>query len=164
MRLSLPETQTYILHRCRQVLTDSQTCRTIRALMFRCVDFPWTSWNREMAEGEGFEPPLPVRVKRFSRPPVSTTHTSLREWRVHSDHSGAAGQSKARCPPPSTDMTLRAVPACYGTILVTGRASLFDTHFAVTLLSCPIPSGFFLIHRPLIYPPWPLMFPVHVSI
>ena len=34
-----------------------------------------------MAEGEGFEPPLPVRVKRFSRPPVSTTHTSLREWR-----------------------------------------------------------------------------------
>src|SRR6202020_2476436 len=34
-----------------------------------------------MAEGEGFEPPLPVRVKRFSRPPVSTTHTSLRERR-----------------------------------------------------------------------------------
>ena len=31
-----------------------------------------------MAEGEGFEPPLPVKVKRFSRPPVSTTHTSLR--------------------------------------------------------------------------------------
>jgi hypothetical protein len=32
-----------------------------------------------MAEGEGFEPPLPFRVKRFSRPPVSTAHTSLRE-------------------------------------------------------------------------------------
>src|SRR5579875_1992751 len=32
-----------------------------------------------MAEGEGFEPPLPFRVKRFSRPPVSTTHTSLRK-------------------------------------------------------------------------------------
>ena len=31
-----------------------------------------------MAEGEGFEPPLPVKVKRFSRPPVSATHTSLR--------------------------------------------------------------------------------------
>jgi hypothetical protein len=31
-----------------------------------------------MAEGEGFEPPLPARVKRFSRPPVSTAHTSLR--------------------------------------------------------------------------------------
>ncbi len=35
-----------------------------------------------MAEGEGFEPPLPFRVKRFSRPPVSTTHTSLRKWQV----------------------------------------------------------------------------------
>src|SRR6202000_1082020 len=34
--------------------------------------------NSLMAEGEGFEPPLPVRAKRFSRPPVSTTHTSLR--------------------------------------------------------------------------------------
>ena len=31
-----------------------------------------------MAEGEGFEPPVPFRVQRFSRPPVSTTHTSLR--------------------------------------------------------------------------------------
>jgi hypothetical protein len=31
-----------------------------------------------VAEGEGFEPPLPVKVKRFSRPPVSTAHTSLR--------------------------------------------------------------------------------------
>jgi hypothetical protein len=31
-----------------------------------------------VAEGEGFEPPLPFRVKRFSRPPVSTAHTSLR--------------------------------------------------------------------------------------
>ena len=37
-----------------------------------------TSSDLELAEGEGFEPPLPVRVKRFSRPPVSTTHTSLR--------------------------------------------------------------------------------------
>jgi hypothetical protein len=35
-------------------------------------------WNQIMAEGEGFEPPLPVKVKRFSRPPVSTAHTSLR--------------------------------------------------------------------------------------
>ena len=33
---------------------------------------------RKLAEGEGFEPPLPLRVKRFSRPPVSTAHTSLR--------------------------------------------------------------------------------------
>jgi hypothetical protein len=35
-----------------------------------------------MAEGEGFEPPLPFRVKRFSRPPVSTAHTSLRVRRI----------------------------------------------------------------------------------
>jgi hypothetical protein len=32
-----------------------------------------------VAEGEGFEPPVPFQVQRFSRPPVSTTHTSLRE-------------------------------------------------------------------------------------
>jgi hypothetical protein len=164
MRLSLPETQTYILHKYRQVLTDSQTRRTIRALMFRCVDFPWTSRNREMAEGEGFEPPLPVRVKRFSRPPVSTTHTSLREWRVHSDHSGVAGQSKARCPPPSTDTTPRAVPARYGTILVTGPASWFDTHLRSPYYLARIPSGFFLTTSALDLSPWPLMFPVHVSI
>ena len=31
-----------------------------------------------MAEGEGFEPPVPFRAQRFSRPPVSTTHPSLR--------------------------------------------------------------------------------------
>ncbi len=31
-----------------------------------------------VAEGEGFEPPVPFRVQRFSRPPVSTAHTSLR--------------------------------------------------------------------------------------
>jgi hypothetical protein len=37
-----------------------------------------------MAEGEGFEPPLPVRVKRFSRPPVSTAHTSLRMSGINS--------------------------------------------------------------------------------
>jgi hypothetical protein len=37
-----------------------------------------------LAEGEGFEPPLPVKVKRFSRPPVSTAHTSLRVSVVNS--------------------------------------------------------------------------------
>src|ERR1700674_4031336 len=31
-----------------------------------------------MAEGEGFEPPLRFPVKRFSRPSVSTAHTTLR--------------------------------------------------------------------------------------
>ena len=32
-----------------------------------------------VAEGEGFEPPVRFPAQRFSRPPVSTTHTSLRE-------------------------------------------------------------------------------------
>src|ERR1700675_2217563 len=31
-----------------------------------------------VAEGEGFEPPVPFQVQRFSRPPVSTAHASLR--------------------------------------------------------------------------------------
>ena len=36
----------------------------------------------ELAEGEGFEPPVPFRAQRFSRPPVSTAHASLRDQRV----------------------------------------------------------------------------------
>jgi hypothetical protein len=48
-----------------------------------------------VAEGEGFEPPVPFPVQRFSRPPVSTTHTSLREeknqrlWLVYNSESGS---------------------------------------------------------------------------
>jgi hypothetical protein len=34
--------------------------------------------NIFMAEGEGFEPPVPFRVQWFSRPPPSTTRPSLR--------------------------------------------------------------------------------------
>ena len=34
--------------------------------------------ERRVAEGEGFEPPGPFRVQRFSRPPPSTTRPSLR--------------------------------------------------------------------------------------
>src|SRR5687768_12467343 len=36
--------------------------------------------ERSLAEGEGFEPPIPFRVQRFSRPPPSTTRPSLRRW------------------------------------------------------------------------------------
>jgi hypothetical protein len=37
-----------------------------------------------MAEGEGFEPPVPLQAQRFSRPPVSTAHPSLRRvWALH---------------------------------------------------------------------------------
>ncbi len=35
-----------------------------------------------MAEGEGFEPPVPFQAQRFSRPPVSTAHPSLRGWKA----------------------------------------------------------------------------------
>ena len=35
------------------------------------------AWRR-LAEGEGFEPPVPFRVQWFSRPPPSTTRPSLR--------------------------------------------------------------------------------------
>ena len=45
-----------------------------------------------LAEGEGFEPPLRFPVKRFSRPPVSTTHTSLRTlvgWASYTPPSSA---------------------------------------------------------------------------
>jgi hypothetical protein len=34
--------------------------------------------TRELAEREGFEPPVRFPAQRFSRPPVSTTHTPLR--------------------------------------------------------------------------------------
>jgi hypothetical protein len=41
--------------------------------------------KHSMAEGEGFEPPEPFRVQRFSRPPVSTAHPSLRGLRAYLD-------------------------------------------------------------------------------
>src|SRR5580700_4919525 len=46
--------------------------------LYRFTEFSLDVLEVGLAEGEGFEPPLPFRVKRFSRPPVSTAHTSLR--------------------------------------------------------------------------------------
>ena len=37
-----------------------------------------TIFRIDLAEGEGFEPPVPFRVQWFSRPPPSTTRPSLR--------------------------------------------------------------------------------------
>src|SRR5215467_1962963 len=37
--------------------------------------------GKRLAEGEGFEPPVPFRVQWFSRPPPSTTRPSLRGGR-----------------------------------------------------------------------------------
>ena len=39
-------------------------------------------YGEELAEGEGFEPPVPFQAQRFSRPPVSTAHPSLRGCRA----------------------------------------------------------------------------------
>src|SRR5271156_1444596 len=41
---------------------------------------PGAAGADKMAEEEGFEPPEPFRVQRFSRPPVSTTHPFLRHY------------------------------------------------------------------------------------
>src|SRR5688572_8417426 len=52
----------------------------------------WTKLGeaeRSLAEGEGFEPPIPFRVQRFSRPPPSTTRPSLR--RDFADCIGSRG-------------------------------------------------------------------------
>jgi hypothetical protein len=42
------------------------------------ADGPSVLRDLELAEGEGFEPPVPFRVQWFSRPPPSTTRPSLR--------------------------------------------------------------------------------------
>ena len=53
----------------------------IKYLFFN--DFTWVIRRLEvgcygqMAESEGFEPPVPLRAQRFSRPPVSTAHPAL---------------------------------------------------------------------------------------
>ena len=46
---------------------------------------PWYTVNRnKVAEGEGFEPPEPLLVQRFSRPPHSTTLPPFRkEWELN---------------------------------------------------------------------------------
>ena len=53
-----------------------------------------------VAEGEGFEPPVPFQVQRFSRPPVSTTHTSLRVSAFNRLSAAGYGWHKvaAQCP------------------------------------------------------------------
>src|ERR1700733_13818966 len=55
-----------------------------------------------MAEGEGFEPPLPFRVKRFSRPPVSTAHTFLRVSVINSLPAPTASPNRRSCCSPAS--------------------------------------------------------------
>jgi hypothetical protein len=58
----------------------------------------WTDvddYGQYMAEGEGFEPPVPFQAQRFSRPPVSTAHPSLRVWERSSTHKFIAPSDSA---------------------------------------------------------------------
>ena len=57
-------------------MNDPVDCPEMReesAILSQVIDY-----KDFMAEGEGFEPPVPFRAQRFSRPPVSTAHPSLR--------------------------------------------------------------------------------------
>jgi hypothetical protein len=51
-----------------------------------------------MAEGEGFEPPVPFQAQRFSRPPVSTAHPSLRAADAKCSRSSARAAVWIRAP------------------------------------------------------------------
>src|SRR5215472_3464276 len=51
-----------------------------------------------MAEGEGFEPPIPFQVYRFSRPTVSTAHTPLRVRMPSCLHDFTRGTGRTRFP------------------------------------------------------------------
>ena len=72
--------------------------------------------ERRLAEGEGFEPPVPFRVQWFSRPPPSTTRPSLRGeviLTLYADHrlvGRPAGRRRSSClpirPGPATDVSI----------------------------------------------------------
>src|SRR4051794_5354874 len=58
---------------------DSLGCGPRAAICFRMMSIgPEGLRFHVLAEEEGFEPPYDLRRKRFSRPPVSTTHPFLR--------------------------------------------------------------------------------------
>jgi hypothetical protein len=57
----------------RIVVTPCSNMQAVLTEMGRKID---------MAEREGFEPPVPFQVQQFSRLPVSTAHTPLRMSRV----------------------------------------------------------------------------------
>ena len=75
-----------------------------------------------MAEGEGFEPPVPLRVQWFSRPPPSTTRPSLRIeiWPEFARLCKTQTKHRARVTASVTIATARDA---------TGRAHEFDFTF-----------------------------------
>src|SRR5438094_7283262 len=52
--------------------------------------------ERRLAEGEGFEPPVPLRVQWFSRPPPSTTRPSLPPSQAPNTPLASARQARLR--------------------------------------------------------------------
>jgi hypothetical protein len=67
------------------LLAERETCRIAAIFNDSCSNAALFLCNPDcVAEGEGFEPPVPFQVQRFSRPPVSTTHASLRVVRATS--------------------------------------------------------------------------------
>ncbi len=76
--------------------------------------------NKELAESEGFEPPIPFRVCRFSRPVPSTTRPTLRTllFYYRARFFSASACSTASLPRfARLDSRVRAVPAW--TVVVT---------------------------------------------
>src|SRR5580698_10044311 len=94
-----------------------------------------------MAEGEGFEPPLPFRVKRFSRPPVSTAHTSLRESSNASNHTTLASH-------PSCNL-LWIGPRPFGAIKIASRHSYPDAIYHKNERGAGVEPILFLLGLPM---------------
>src|SRR5262249_21396576 len=57
-----------------------QPCQTLRAQTARIPDTRLTTPDSLLAERVGFEPTVPLRVQRFSRPPDSATLAPLRSY------------------------------------------------------------------------------------
>src|SRR5215472_19218217 len=72
-----------------------------------------------MAEGGGFEPPVPFRVQWFSRPPPSTTRPSLRDEQNRTKH----GNYTTQC---ATGVLPHVASSCR--IVTSGGDSLGDSY------------------------------------
>ena len=97
----------------------------------RCLKtsrFDNVSESETLAEGEGFEPPVPLPVQWFSRPPPSTTRPSLRVEnlaRIRDSHP----QRRECTPVCHRCVTIgRTPPPNYGVIRLSDRTSLPSTN------------------------------------
>ncbi len=123
-----------------------------------------------MAESEGFEPPIPFRVRRFSRPMPSTTRPALRfREPVSPDQFTVTPTISPHRPPPPTCQTSPPVPCRLLRSLVSLSGSLPERSRRVpfslcSLVSCspfPVPCS---LHFPVPCSPhfpvaWSLLYP-----